>query len=118
MFTKAQRFNQLCAPDNCKERQKINKDGTCETCPEYTRVADNGFFCIDECGTERQGWETPRPNQVLDKDGQCHDECPDYSYKHPTQRICIRDDCDTTEMLFTNGKCLKCPEYTKSAKYG
>ena len=27
-----------CGTDDCTERQKILKDGTCEECPKYTKV--------------------------------------------------------------------------------
>jgi len=53
-----------CGSDTCTGRNKLNKDGDCERCPDYTRVSEDRKRCEPvTCSFNKSGF--------VKKDGSC-----------------------------------------------
>ena len=59
-----------CRPDDCSDRQKLMRDGTCQLCLDYTKPF--GMYMKTECQPDNC-----YENQILLRTGFC-ETCPEF----------------------------------------
>jgi hypothetical protein len=65
VYERAQSGNTYCGPDQCdtSKRERLNLDGSCFGCPDYSKLSSDGKNCItNPCNIL---------NQVVERDGEC-----------------------------------------------
>jgi hypothetical protein len=94
---------------------RVTKDGYCEYCPEYYKVASDKRNCIPvgACTGQRQ---------VLQPNGECI-QCKPYDEFYDTEQnvpygACVPTFCSYRQKKLFDGRCQDCPAYTRVSEDG
>lgn len=103
-------MNNYCGDGDCDRRvcpyrNRLLKDGSCQVCPPYTVVSNDGYECLSN--------PCQNPNEVMDENGTCR-PCQAYYRPDNLRRTCINTCPDATYINLIDGQCKKCSQFYRS----
>jgi len=84
----------------------LTASGQCQDCFAHTRPS-----AINSCGATCISC-TPKDNEYMSEEGFCK-PCESYTRGQNGNKVCGPDICDLRSKLGTNGKCLKCQDFSR-----
>lgn len=90
-----------CIEPTCGVREKINPDGSCSKCDEFTVVSSDGRQCVmPDCAF----------NEKVEMDGTCT-ICEPYTRVTSDRLFCEIPDCKEREIITIQGSCEICSPF-------